>query len=163
MLCIPSSMIRVAIQSFALRSKHHSASYYQGYDPHHGLLSPPRYKYSLIPLRLTYQPYVKGRFSWILLLCTHLGWVVYLRKSDLGPSQVAIYLELKFNCLISTPRQAQPIPLKKIVEHWVSITKEFVTDQALTAVSWLHLVQGHIVSLEKLVPYVSELFNNSSV
>ena len=93
----------------------------------------------------------------------YFGWVVYLKKSDLGPSQVAIYLELKFNCFDFNSKVDLVYPLEKRVAHWVSITKELVTDQALTALSWLHLVQGHLVSLEKLVPYVSELFNNSSV
>ena len=74
----------------------------------------------------------------------------------------SIYMELKFNCFDFNSNQLA-YPLEKRVEHWVSITKEFVTDQALTALSWLLLVQGHLVSMEKLVPYVSELFNNSSI
>ena len=58
----------------------------------------------------------------------------------LGPSQVAIYLELKFNCFDFNSKVGLAYPLEKRVEHWLSITKEFVTDQALTALPWLHLV-----------------------
>ena len=60
---VPSPRRRMAIQSVALRSKHRTAGFYQGYGPHSGLRTPPWYKYSPIPGRLANQPFFKGRFS----------------------------------------------------------------------------------------------------
>jgi hypothetical protein len=60
---VPSPRRRMAIQSVALRSKHRTAGFYQGYVRHSGLRTPPWYKYSPIPGRLANQPFFKGRFS----------------------------------------------------------------------------------------------------
>jgi hypothetical protein len=85
--------------------------------------------------------------SWILQLCSRLGWVVNLEKSDLIPTQVATYLGIKFDSLAGLA-----YPSDKRIENWVAIAKGFVVERSQTALSWLRLL-GHLVSLEKLVPY----------
>ena len=85
--------------------------------------------------------------SWLLQLCARLGWVVNLDKSDLIPSQVVTYLGIKFDSRIGLA-----YPSENRIENWFSIAKGFLAGQAQTALSWQRLL-GHLVSLEKLVPY----------
>ncbi len=81
--------------------------------------------------------------SWILQLCSHLGWMVNLGKSDLEASQVATYLGIKFDSCVGLA-----YPSEKRIEKWVSIAKEFLTGQSQTALLWLRLL-GHLAGPEK--------------
>ena len=80
-------------------------------------------------------------------LCWKLGLVLNLEKSDLIPSQVATYLGIELDTLVGLAR-----PSHKRVTNWLSVAQGFTAQQSPPAVQWLQVL-GHLVSLEKLVPY----------
>ena len=85
--------------------------------------------------------------SWLKSLCRKLGLGLNLEKSDLIPSQVATYLGIELDTLIGLAR-----PSHKRLTNWLSIAEGFTAQQSPPAVQWLQVL-GHLVSLEKLVPY----------
>ena len=85
--------------------------------------------------------------KWLIQLSTRLGWMINVKKSELVPSQSATYLGMRFDT-----RAGLAYPSDKRIEKWVPIAKEFLAKQAQPAQSWQRLL-GHLVSLEKLVPY----------
>ena len=85
--------------------------------------------------------------SWLKSLCRRLGLVINLEKSDLIPSQVATYLGIELDTIVGQAR-----PSHKRVTNWLSIAEGFTAQQSPPAVQWLKVL-GHLVSLEKLVPY----------
>ena len=89
----------------------------------------------------------KQQTQWLLGLCARLGWVVNVEKSSLTPSQVAIYLGISLDT-----RVGLAYPSERRIERWLSISEDFLAGQAQPALLWLRLL-GHLVSLEKLVPY----------
>ena len=89
----------------------------------------------------------KQQTQWLLDLCARLGWVVNVEKSSLTPSQVAIYLGISLDT-----RVGLAYPSERRIERWLSISEVFLAGQAQPALLWLRLL-GHLVSLEKLVPY----------
>ena len=78
-----------------------------------------------------------------IVFCARLGWVVNVEKSSLTPSQVAIYLGISLDT-----RVGLAYPSERRIERWLSISEDFLAGQAQPA-----LLLGHLVSLEKLVPY----------
>ena len=85
--------------------------------------------------------------SWLKSLCRKLGLVLDLEKSDLIPSQVATYLGIELDTLAGLAR-----PSHKRVTNWLSVVEGFTAQQSPPAVQWLQVL-GHLVSLDKLVPY----------
>ena len=85
--------------------------------------------------------------SWLKSLCRRLGLVLNLEKSDLIPSQVATYLGIELDTPVGLAR-----PSHKRVTNWLSVAEGFTAQQSPPAVQWLQVL-GHLVSLEKLVPY----------
>ena len=85
--------------------------------------------------------------SWLKSLCRKLGLVLNLEKSDLIPSQVATYLGIELDTLVGLAR-----PSHQRVTNWLSAAEGFTAQQSPPAVQWLQVL-GHLVSLEKLVPY----------
>ena len=85
--------------------------------------------------------------SWLRSLCQRLGLVLNLEKSDLIPSQVATYLGIELDTLVGLAR-----PSHKRVTNWLSVAEGFTAQHSPPAVQWLQVL-GHLVSLEKLVPY----------
>ena len=70
-----------------------------------------------------------------------------MEKSNLTPSQVANYLGISLDT-----RVGKAYPSNRRIERWLSISEDFLAGQAQPALLWLRLL-GHLVSLEKLVPY----------
>ena len=85
--------------------------------------------------------------SWLKSLCRKLGLVLDLEKSDLIPSQVATYQGIELDTLVGLAR-----PSHKRLTNWLSVAEGFTAQQSPPAVQWLQVL-GHLVSLEKLVPY----------
>ena len=85
--------------------------------------------------------------SWLKSLCQKLGLVLNLEKSDLIPSQVATYLGIELETSVGLAR-----PSHKRLTNWLSVAEGFTAQQSPPAVQWLQVL-GHLVSLEKLVPY----------
>ena len=85
--------------------------------------------------------------SWLRSLCQKLGLVINLEKSDLIPSQVSTYLGIELDTSVGLAR-----PSLKRLTNWLSVAEEFTAQQSPPAVQWLQVL-GHLVSLEKLVPY----------
>ena len=85
--------------------------------------------------------------SWLRSLCQKLGLVINLEKSDLIPSQVATYLGIELDTSVGLAR-----PSLKRLTNWLSVAEGFTAQQSPPAVQWLQVL-GHLVSLEKLVPY----------
>ena len=87
--------------------------------------------------------------SWLKSLCRRLGLVLNLEKSDLHviPSQVATYLGIELDILVGLAR-----PSHKRVTNWLSVAEGFTAQRSPPAVQWLQVL-GHLVILEKLVPY----------
>ena len=85
--------------------------------------------------------------SWLKSLCQKLGLVINLEKSDLIPSQVATYLGIELDTSVGLAR-----PSLKRLTNWLSVAEGFTAQQSPPAVQWLQVL-GHLVSLEKLVPY----------
>ena len=85
--------------------------------------------------------------SWLRSLCRRLGLVINLEKSELIPSQKAIYLGIELDSLAGLAR-----PSDKRVTKWISIAEGFIAQRSPPAALWLQVL-GHLVSLEKLVPY----------
>ena len=85
--------------------------------------------------------------SWLKSLCQKLGLVLDLEKSDLIPSQVATYLGIELDTSVGLAR-----PSHKRLTNWLSVAEGFTAQQSPPAVQWLQVL-GHLVSLEKLVPY----------
>ena len=85
--------------------------------------------------------------SWLKSLCQKLGLVLNLEKSDLIPSQVATYLGIELDTSLGLAR-----PSHKRLTNWLSVAEGFTAQQSPPAVQWLQVL-GHLVSLEKLVPY----------
>ena len=85
--------------------------------------------------------------SWLKSLCRKLGLVLNLEKSDLIPSQVTTYLGIELDTLVGLAR-----PSHKRLTNWLSVAEGFTAQQSPPAVQWLQVL-GHLVSLEKLVPY----------
>ena len=85
--------------------------------------------------------------SWLKSLCQKLGLVLNLEKSDLIPSQVATYLGIELDTSVGLAR-----PSHKRLTYWLSVGEGFTAQQSPPAVQWLQVL-GHLVSLEKLVPY----------
>ena len=85
--------------------------------------------------------------SWLRSLCQKLGLVLNLEKSDLIPSQVATYLGIELDTSVGLAR-----PSHKRLTNWLSVAEGFTAQQSPPAVQWLQVL-GHLVSLEKLVPY----------
>ena len=75
------------------------------------------------------------------------GLVLNLEKSDLIPSQVATYLGIELDTSVGLAR-----PSHKRLTNWLSVAEGFTAQQSPPAVQWLQVL-GHLVSLEKLVPY----------
>ena len=71
----------------------------------------------------------------------------HIEKSDLIPSQVATYLGIELDTLVGLAR-----PSHKRLTNWLSVAEGFTAQQSPAAVQWLQVL-GHLVSLEKLVPY----------
>ena len=70
-----------------------------------------------------------------------------LEKTDQIPSKVATYLGIELHTLVGLAR-----PSHKRVTNWLSIAEGFTAQQSPPAVQWLQVL-GHLVALEKLVPY----------
>ena len=85
--------------------------------------------------------------SWLKSLCQKLGFVLNLEKSDLIHSQVATYLGIELDTSVGLAR-----PSHKRLTNWLSVAEGFTAQQSPPAVQWLQVL-GHLVSLEKLVPY----------
>ena len=85
--------------------------------------------------------------SWLRSLCQKLGLVINLEKSDLIPSQVSTYLGIELDTSVGLAR-----PSLKRLTNWLSVAEGFMAQQSPPAVQWLQVL-GHLVSLEKLVPY----------
>ena len=85
--------------------------------------------------------------SWLRSLCQKLGLVINLEKSDLIPSQVSTYLGIELDTSVGLAR-----PSLKRLTNWLSVAEGFTAQQSPPAVQWLQVL-GHLVSLEKLVPY----------
>ena len=85
--------------------------------------------------------------SWLKSLCPRLGWVLNLDKSDLVPSQQTTYLGIMLDSCAGLAR-----PSDARVTKWLSVSEEFLVQQSPPAYQWLQIL-GHLVSLEKLVPY----------
>ena len=85
--------------------------------------------------------------SWLRSLCQKLGLVLNLKKSDLIPSQVSTYLGIELDTSVGLAR-----PSHKRLTNWLSVAEGFMAQQSPSAVQWLQVL-GHLVSLEKLVPY----------
>ena len=85
--------------------------------------------------------------SWLKSLCQKLGLVLNLEKSDLIPSQVSTYLGIELDTSVGLAR-----PSHKSLTNWLSVAEGFTAQQSPPAVQWLQVL-GHLVSLEKLVPY----------
>ena len=85
--------------------------------------------------------------SWLRSLCQKLGLVLNLEKSDLIPSQVSTYLGIELDTSVGLAR-----PSHKRLTNWLSVAEGFTAQQSPPAVQWLQVL-GHLVSLEKLVPY----------
>ena len=85
--------------------------------------------------------------SWLRSLCQKLGLVINLEKSDLIPSQVSTYLGIELDTSVGLAR-----PSHKRLTNWLSVAEGFTAQQSPPAVQWLQVL-GHLVSLEKLVPY----------
>ena len=85
--------------------------------------------------------------SWLRSLCRRLALVINLEKSDLIPSQKAIYLGIELDSLAGLAR-----PSDKRVAKWISIAEGFIAQRSPPAALWLQVL-GHLVSLDKLVPY----------
>ena len=85
--------------------------------------------------------------SWLRSLCQKLGLVLNLEKSDLIPSQVSTYLGIELDTSVGLAR-----PSHKRLINWLSVAERFTAQQSPPVVQWLQVL-GHLVSLEKLVPY----------
>ena len=85
--------------------------------------------------------------SWLKSLCQKLGLVLNLEKSELIPSQVSTYLGIELDTSVGLAR-----PSHKRLTNWLSVAEGFTAQQSPPAVQWLQVL-GHLVSLEKLVPY----------
>ena len=79
--------------------------------------------------------------SWLRSLCQKL------EKFDLIPSQVSTYLGIELDTSVGLAR-----PSHKRLTNWLSVAEGFTAQQSPPAVQWLQVL-GHLVSLEKLVPY----------
>ena len=73
--------------------------------------------------------------------------VINLEKSELIPSQVSTYLGIELDTSVGLAR-----PSLKRLTNWLSVAEGFTAQQSPPAVQWLQVL-GHLVSLEKLVPY----------
>ena len=78
----------------------------------------------------TYQEALE-QTSWLKSLCRRLGLVINLEKSDLIPSQVAMYLGIELDTLVGLAR-----PSHKRVTNWLSIAEGFTAHQSPPAVQW---------------------------
>ena len=85
--------------------------------------------------------------SWLKSLCQKLGLVLNLEKSELIPSQVSTYLGIELDTSVGLAR-----PSHKRLTNWLSVAEGFTAQHSPPAVQWLQVL-GHLVSLEKLVPY----------
>ena len=70
--------------------------------------------------------------SWLRTLCRRLGMVINLEKSDLIPSQKAIYLGIELDSLAGLVR-----PSDKRVTKWISIEEGFIAQRSPPAALWL--------------------------
>lgn len=79
-------------------------------------------------------------------LCQDLGLMVNSQKSDLIPSQTAVYLGMDLDT-----ESFQVRPTEARVDKFLALLRSFLQADQLPALSFLRLL-GHMVSLEKLVP-----------
>ena len=147
LLTLLSQRHRLAIYSTAIRVVNQSESIYQNTQYAHlhrvklhmylddWLLNPGTHQEAL------------EQTSWLKSLCRKLGLVLNLEKSDLIPSQVVTYLGIELDTLVGLAR-----PSHKRLTNWLSVAEGFTAQQSPPAVQWLQVL-GHLVSLEKLVPY----------
>ena len=85
--------------------------------------------------------------KFMLDLCEKLGIVINHEKSDLIPSQSLVYLGILIDTKKGTAR-----PSDKRLEKWRILVEGVLAISAPRAYQWLSVL-GHLVSLEKLVPY----------
>lgn len=85
--------------------------------------------------------------QWLLGVCRTLGLLVNESKSDLVPSQECTYLGISLDTRAGLAR-----PSSKRVTNWLSLVQDFLNNRDPQAIKWLRVL-GHLVSLEKLVPY----------
>ena len=140
----------LAVHSTAIRVVNQSESIYQNTQTCTSLCPPPSGKAAHVLRRLVAKPThqeAHEQTSWLKSLCQKLGLVLNLEKSDLIPSQVSTYLGIELDTSVGLAR-----PSHKRLTNWLSVAERFTAQQSPPAVQWLQVL-GHLVSLEKLVPY----------
>ena len=125
---------RLAVHSTAIRVVNQSESIYQNTQTCTSFCPPPSGKAAHVYRRLVAKP-------------KKLGLVLNLKKSDLIPFQVSTYLGIELDTSVGLAR-----PSQKRLTNWLSVAEGFTAQQSPPAVQWLQVL-GHLVSLEKLVPY----------
>jgi len=88
-----------------------------------------------------------ARTPWLIDLCITLGWVINEEKSDLAPTQLAVYLGIMLDTRLSLAFPSHPL-----LDKWCSLGKEFLAGSVQPAMQGLRIL-GHLVSLEKLIRY----------
>ena len=83
----------------------------------------------------------------VIEIAERLGLLINIQKSDLIPSQKIIYLGMEIDTLLGIV-----CPAPKRVTRLLEIVQIFRDSDHLPAWEWLRLI-GHLVSLEKLVPW----------
>ena len=89
---------------------------------------------------------VQRATNFVLQKCLELGLQVNFQKSELIPTQQAVFLGMEFETVSFTVR-----PSKDRLSRLDAVLKLFLRDGKPTAQQYLRLL-GHMISLEKLIP-----------
>ena len=151
LLTLLSQRHRMAVHSAAIWVVNLSESIHQNTQTGTSICPSPSGKIAHVPRRLVVKPRDTPGSSRADILAqvpvpkARVG--LNLEKSDLIPSHVATYLGIELDTLVGLAR-----PSHKRVTNWLSVAEGFTAQQSPPAVQWLQVL-GHLVSLEKLVPY----------
>ena len=141
----------ISISSPSFWSLHKPKSLHQGTEAGTGICSRTWSSAPHVSGRLAPQPnsYQKSRCQtlWLIRVCSRLGWIVNVAKSQLIPTQTLVYLGIHIDS-----HMGKAWPAEKRISKWLALAQEFLVLQAPPANLWLQVL-GHLVSLEKLVPF----------
>ena len=134
----------LAVHSTAIRVVNQSESIYQNTQTGTSLCPPPSGKAAHVLRRLVAKPRDSPGSSRANILAQV---PVPKARERVIPSQVSTYLGIELDTSVGLAR-----PSLKRLTNWLSVAEGFTAQQSPPAVQWLQVL-GHLVSLEKLVPY----------
>ena len=141
---------RLAIYSTAIRVVNQSESIYQNTQTCTSICPPPSGKVAHVYRRLVAKPRDSpGSSRANILAQVPVPKAVGFKPREVGsnPFSGCLYLGIELDTSVGLAR-----PSHKRLTNWLSVAEGFAAQQSPPAVQWLQVL-GHLVSLEKLVPY----------